>query len=278
MYKLIAIDLDGTLLDSKKEISFDNLKLVNRLIQNGYEIVIATGRRYWSAKELTKHLDSHITILANNGNIVRNSEDDKVIISKYLDKDDFKIILQEGKKRGLHPIIHVDYYDEGYDIIIEMDRNHEGYYNYLKMTDGRFRQFDLDEKFELDKVLAMVYAGYREPLMEFHLKIIEKYPERFNSHVMENIEIAEAMLEIMNPSGNKWKTLEEYAKSKGIRKEEIIAIGDDNNDVEMIANAGLGIAMKNGSKLAKEAAKIVTEKDNNNSGLAYELKKILMIK
>ena len=55
MYKLIAIDLDGTLLDDHKEISKENIQLINKLIERDYEVVIATGRRYWSAKELTKH-------------------------------------------------------------------------------------------------------------------------------------------------------------------------------------------------------------------------------
>ena len=67
MYKLIAIDLDGTLLDDKKEISKENVDLIKELIEKGYEVVIATGRRYWSAKELTKNIDKPLTILANKG-------------------------------------------------------------------------------------------------------------------------------------------------------------------------------------------------------------------
>lgn len=219
-----------------------------------------------------------MTILANNGNIVRNSENDEIIMSKYLDSEAFKAVLSEGKKRGLFPIIHVDYYNEGYDIFVEMDITHEAYYNYLKPSDGRVRYWNVEHEPELDKVLALVYAGDLNPLTEFNIIIKNMYPDKFNSHIMENIDAAEALLEIMNPLGSKWITLEEYARSKGILKEEIIAIGDDNNDVEMLKNAGLGIAMKNGSLLAKQAADIITEKDNNDSGLAFELKKILDIK
>ncbi len=273
MYKLIAIDLDGTLLDDKKEISKENLNTINELICKGYEVVIATGRRYWSAKELTKEIDSHMTILANNGNIVRNSENDEVIFAKYLNIKDFKIIIEEGKKRNLHPIVHVDNYKEGIDIIIEYDKEH---YDFIG-KDKRFKKVSNYLEIKDDKILAVVYGDSKEKLYPFYEYVKNKYANSYNAHLMENIKLAETMLEIMNPLGSKWLSLSEYVKNINIRPEEIIAIGDDNNDLEMIKNSGLGIAMKNGSSLVKSAAKIITEKDNNESGVAFELKRVLNI-
>ncbi|MBU5437375.1 HAD family hydrolase [Tissierella sp. MSJ-40] len=277
MYKLIAIDLDGTLLDDKKRIPIENLQIVHELIDKGYEVVIATGRRYWSAKELTKDIKRHMTILANNGSIARNSEDDSIIIKKYLRVEDFKVIIEEGKRRGLQPIIHVDNYEEGYDLVIELDRSHESYHNYLSSNENRFKQVETHLELEDVKILAVVYVGNKETLKNFHFHINDRYPSKYSSHVIENIKIAEALLEIMNPLGSKWITLMEYAKEKGIKPEEIITIGDDNNDIEMIKNSGLGIAMKNSSPMVKKIAKIISEKDNNESGVAFELKRVLNI-
>lgn len=273
LYKLIAVDLDGTLLDDIKRIPKENLETINELIKRGYEVVIATGRRYWSAKELTKGIDSHMTILANNGNIVRNSENDKVIISKYLNIEDFRVIIKEGKKRNLHPIIHIDGYEEGIDIIIEFDRE---YYDYIG-KDNRFKKVNSYLEIEDDKILAVVYGDSKDALYPFYEDIKNKYPSSYNAHIMENIQLAETMLEVMNPLGSKWLSLVEYASGLNIKPEEIIAIGDDNNDAEMIKNSGLGIAMKNGSQLVKSVAKIITEKDNNESGVAFELKRVLNI-
>src|SRR5699024_11121906 len=131
MYKMIAMDLDGTLLNDEKRIPDENIILINELITKGYEIVIATGRRYWSAKQLTSIIDDPLIILANNGNVVRNTENDEILIKKYMDLNDFKLVIKEGKERNLHPIVHVDNYDEGYDIIIEMDSSDNHYYEYL---------------------------------------------------------------------------------------------------------------------------------------------------
>jgi Cof subfamily protein (haloacid dehalogenase superfamily) len=275
MYKLIAMDLDGTLLNDDKEISNENLKAINTAVNEGYEIVIATGRRYWSAKGLTKGIDSHITILANNGNIVKNSLNDKSIIRKYLDIKDFRTVVEDGKKRGLEPIVHLDEYDEGIDIAIEYDENYEGYYNYFKNS-IRYKKVNsyLDIK---DKVLAIVYPGRTKELNDFYLDIIEKYPGIYNAHVMENMVSAEAFLEIMNPKGTKWQSLIEYAETIDIKPEEIIAIGDNNNDASMIRGAGLGIAMNNGSESLKEIADVISAKNNNESGVAFELNRVLNI-
>ena len=275
MYKLIAIDLDGTLLDDKKEISKENVDLIKELIEKGYEVVIATGRRYWSAKELTKNIDKPLTILANNGNIVRETKNDQIIIEKYLDIEDFQTVVRRGKQKNLHPIIHVDNYENGYDMIVELDIGNSSYSNYFSPDEKRYKKVKSYLDIKDEKILAVVYLGEKRKLEEFCLDINKNYPNKYNVHIVENIRVAEALLEIMNPLGCKWQSLQEYTRERGIREEEIIAIGDDNNDTPMIKNAGLGIAMKNASKDVKSVADIITEKDNNDSGVAFELKRVL---
>lgn len=271
MIKLIAIDLDGTLLDSKKRIPEENVILIRKLVAAGYQVVIATGRRYYSAKKMTEALGGHFVILANNGNIVRSTDDDKLIISKFLDTEAYKDLLTEAEDSGLKGIIHVDMFTQGIDMVLEKDDESSEHLKYITEGDKRYLLLPKKELLKLDRVLAVVYPGKSSILKDFRSRIDLKYPDRYNSHVLENINIAEAMYEAMNPGGSKWKTLFEYALLNGINREEIMAIGDDNNDVEMILNAGIGIAMKNGSQLAKDAADIITDRDNDEAGLAYTL-------
>ncbi|QQY78997.1 hypothetical protein EDD65_104162 [Keratinibaculum paraultunense] len=276
MYKLVAIDLDGTLLDDDKNIPKENIDLINKLIDRGYEVVIATGRRYWSAKQFLKDIDRSLVVLANNGNIVRYISNDEILIKKCLNLDDFKILIEESKKRGLNPILHVDRYEDGYDMVIEMKENNSVYSNYISPHEKRYKI--VENYLELDDdILAVIFVGDKDILEDFYLDINKKYPNRYSSHIMENIQNAEALLEIMNPLGNKWLSLKEYAQKKGISPEEIIAIGDDNNDAQMIKNAGCGIAMKNASQQVKEVADIITKKDNNQAGVAFELRRILKL-
>lgn len=277
MFKLVALDLDGTLLNSNKNISIDDLKYLRKLIDAGIKVVIATGRRYYAAKELTKKIDRNITILANNGNIVRNTIDDKEIFSRFLNKDDYKMIILAGKDRDLNPIIHVDYYDSGYDMVIEKNIINSGSFDYLPKTDNRYKIIDSTDLYDLDRVLALVYPGKIRDLIDFNYEINQKFPNKYNSHLLEYIDVAEAMYEVMSYSGSKWKSLLEYSSVLGINAGEIISMGDDNNDLEMILNSGLGIAMRNGSSLVQKAANLITERDNNNSGVSFELSKIFGI-
>lgn len=274
MFKLIAIDLDGTLLNDKKIIPLKNINYINSMIEKKYQVVIATGRMYSSAKELTKDINGPLTILANNGNIARNNKNDELIFAKYLDIVDSLNIITLGKDLNLHPIIHVNYFEEGIDLIIEENGFNEKS-PYFYNNRNRLRILSENDLMDINNILAITYPGEIKELQYFYNKLNSNYPNKFSNHILENMSIAEGFYEIMHPLGNKWESLVQYADSINIKPKEIIAIGDDNNDIEMILNAGLGIAMKNGSKLVKEASDVVTKYDNNNSGLAFELNRIL---
>jgi len=276
-YKLIAIDLDGTLLTDKKMLLEENIKVLQILNSKGIEIVIATGRRYWEAKSFAEKLKINPVILSNNGTIVRNMLDDKVLATKYLDKESFYDLIKEGRKRGLYPILHVDHYDEGYDIIIELDKSDNRYSTYLSKVLTRFEQTDDLLNYKEPKILSVTYTGDIEKLEEFQKEIELTFSHKYNSHIMNNLTKIGPLLEIMNPQGSKWISLIEYAREKGIEDKSIVAIGDDNNDIEMIKKAGLGIAMRNSSIGVKEVADITTDKTNNEAGVADVLKRIFKI-
>ena len=115
-YKLVAIDLDGTLLNEKKRIPAENKVILKELMNRGVEVIIATGRRYYSAKKLISDLElTDSTIMANNGTIVRDLRTDNIIKSRYFDHDDFYNLIREGKQRNLHAITHVDHLSEGFE-------------------------------------------------------------------------------------------------------------------------------------------------------------------
>ncbi len=276
-YKLVAIDLDGTLLTDDKNITKENIEILEMLNNKSVEIIIATGRRYWSAKNFVDKLNFNLVIMANNGNIVRRVSDDEVLVSKYLNKNDFDILIKMGKKRGLHPIVHVNHYDEGYDILVEFSSNKGSHSEYLHKNLERYKEINDILNYKASKALVVCYFDLYERLLDFQHKLHNEYPDKYNSHIMNNSTTVGPILEIMNPLGSKWNSIKEYARDRNIKIEEIIAIGDDNNDITMVKGAGLGIAMKNSCREVKEVADIVTDKCNNESGVAYELKKIFNI-
>ena len=275
-FKMIAIDLDGTLLTDDKKISKEDLKVLKSAINQGYELIIATGRRYYSAKNLIRDLKEDVVIFANNGNIVRNTKDDKVLIEKYLNIKDFHTLIREGRKRDLFSIVHANGYDKGVDLFIELNKDDSRYYNYIGKNESRCVQVDDFLYGNIERVLTVVYMGNKDKLRKFKFEMDSLYPHKYRFHMMENMSV-QGFLEVMNPLGSKWLSIREYAMGKGIFPDRIISIGDDDNDIEMIEKSGLGIAMKNGTESVKKSADIISETDNNQDGVGLTLKKVLRL-
>lgn len=274
-YKLVAIDLDGTLLNEEKKIPKENKVILKELMNRGVEVIIATGRRYFSAKELIAELEmENSIIMANNGTIVRDMKTDEIIKTRYFDKEDYYSLIKEGKNRQLDAITHVDHFLEGYDILVEFEKDDIRYKNYLNDIKNRYRTIDDLLKYSDPRALAIVYTGEFEKLREFQENLNLKYRGKYNAYMMHNLTNVGTMLEIINARGSKWVSILEYAIERGIDSKEIIAIGDDNNDLEMIQNAGLGIAMKNATKEVKSVADMVSEKSNDESGVGFVLKEV----
>lgn len=275
MYKLIALDLDGTLLNSDKLIDQYNIDVLNKLMAMGVEIIIATGRRYWSAREYSKELADNMAIVANNGAIVRMSADDRLINQRSLSQETLRKILRLGQTLGLRPVVHVDGYHNGYDILVEDKLENKEVFLFSEM-ESRIKLVEDYDK-EDEKILAVIYAGDKKDMEKLKMEIDKFLPEEQNSHIMENIYSAEALLEVMDKNVNKWSGIEAYIATKGIRPEEVIAVGDDNNDLEMLKSAGLGVAMLNATEGLKKEADLITEYINDQMGLGKMLEKIFKI-
>lgn len=275
MYKLIAIDLDGTLLNDEKNIPSENIKIINELINKGYEVVFATGRRYLAARQFIDCFKEDLVIVANNGNMVRHTRGDELIHAEYLQSECLEFVINEGKKLDLHPTIHINKFEQGVDMVFELEREDERYHKYLI---GEDRALRVDDFLKEDlKVLSIVYLGDYKKLETLNNKILSAYPENYTTYLMQNIALADGLLEVVKPNSSKWKSLIRYANSIGIEKSEILAIGDDANDVEMIEEAGFGISMKNGVEKLKGVADAISEFNNNDAGVARELRKLLSL-
>lgn len=275
MYKLIAIDLDGTLLNDEKYIPEENIDIINKLCNSGYEVVFATGRRYLAAREFIDCFKQDLVIVANNGNMVRHTKDDQLIFASYLDNSLLEFVLEQGKKIDIHPTIHVNKFEDGIDMVFELEQNDHRYHNYLE-NETRVEKLENFLNEDL-KILSIVYLGNYDKLRKLYDKINLDCPKDYQMYLMQNIFLAEALLEVVKPNSGKWDSVKNYAETKGIKPEEILAIGDDANDIEMIKNAGLGIAMNNAVEGVKIVADIITKYDNNNCGVSKVLTEVLSL-
>ena len=270
-YRMVALDLDGTLLDDGKRICRYSMDILRALRSINIEIVVATGRRYRFAKSLFTDCGFPVTILCSGGTCARNTLDDRKIMSRCLDTDLFHDIVRTGREHSLHPLLHVDRSGEGCDLLIEFDREAPCYNSYISDGVKEYKVVGDFLQYREGDILLVCFMGGEKELEVFRGRIMERHGSLLHSHILTTLKSIGPVLEILNPLGTKWTMLADYAQSLGITTGEIVALGDDNNDIEIIKNSGLGIAMKNATDKVKEVARAVTLHTNNQEGAARAL-------
>jgi hypothetical protein len=271
-FELIALDLDGTLLNRDKKIDLRTADYLKKLKKNNIDIVIATGRSHFDAVKLTEALDFDFDIISNNGSVTRKGINHARMDSNYIKNDDFQKLVVKSREYDLHPIVYVDKFEDDFDIVIEHRHDFVAYNGYMNKAERRFRRMNFSEYCD-DDILSVCYTGSLEKLNSLKDEVVSLYPTTYNTVTSVNLSV-DALLEFLDLRGCKWEALNSYCKLKAIDRNNVISFGDDNNDLEMIMNSGLGIVMSNGTQKLKNRGDLISEFDNDNGGVYCELVKL----
>lgn len=267
MYKLIAIDMDDTLLGTDLKISGINYDAIQKARKVGAQVVICSGRSTDSLWPYIKELDlvrpGEYTISYNGAVIVENGNQKKVFY-RGISKEFIEYILRITKDWD----VDVQLYEED-DLIIEKitDRVQE----YIAMTGMKPRQVkDLRTAVKEDTIKILI-NGEHEVLEEIATKI-KPWTER-KAHMFFS---KPNYLELVNVEANKGLAVLHLAKELGIKQEEIMTIGDSFNDLYMIEAAGMGVAVANAHKDIQKVADYVTQNTHENHAVAEAIQKFIL--
>ncbi len=264
MYKLIAIDMDGTLLNSKKEISKGNETAVKTAKLKGTNVVIATGRPQVGIKRYSDQLsceNCNDYQIVFNGALVINNKTNEVIYEELLNGKDVEYLYRISKDLKIN--IHA--FNRNQECITPKMSKYtelEGSINNINVGIVDFNTIE-----ENEKIIKIMFIDEPEILQT----AIDNLPDEVYKKYSV-VRSAPYFLEFLNKKAEKWKAVEALANHLNITNEETICIGDAGNDYEMVKNAGLGVAMANGFKEVLDVAKFIT-KDNNSDGVAYAINK-----
>ncbi len=260
--KLIASDLDDTLLNSDTQISDRNAAVIRAALEKGIIFLIATGRMYISAVKFAERLGLDVPLVTYNGALVKENISGRVLYENRLNYDTAKEILDYCKANHRYVQVYV-----GDEILVA----EKGYWTemYEKISGIKIRIAG-DEAFNIKeapyKLLAISEEGHFEEMWQ-------EFEEKFGDKI-DITSSKDNFLELMEPGINKWDAVKAVAAQYGIKPEEIMCIGDSNNDMKMIANAGLGVAIGNAKDKVKDCAKIITA-SNDEDGVALVIEQIL---
>lgn len=259
-YKLLVLDLDGTLTNSKKEISPFTKATLLEAQQNGLHLALASGRPTYGIMPLADELEMARFggfILSFNGGKIIDVMTNKILFEQALPPDVVPILYQRSKDAGIDLLSY-----NGKDIISENPENkYVQYESFLtKMPIKQVNDFVQELQQPADKCLAV---GEPELLVPLEEKLRQELGTRINVYRSEPF-----YLELVPKGIDKANSLKVLRSRTKTRREETIAIGDGFNDISMIQYAGLGVAMANAQPPVKAQADLVLPYTNDEDGVA----------
>lgn len=282
MYKLIAVDLDGTLLNSYGQISEKNRNALNKAKEYNAEIIIASGRTTDSVRNIANDIGAKSYIICGNGSLIYDLQKEEIIYDKFIDKKKALQIIEICEQNS----IYYNIYTENMVITKTLNNNVLFYYQEnASKPDNKKTKINIVqdiykyvEELENQHILkitisdsnSIIFNGIIRKLR--NIKDIDVLDVAHMSRKIIKTGTEETVIEyyyteITSKNVDKWYAIEYLMDKLNIQRQEVMAIGDNVNDKMMIENAGCGVAMGNSAPYIKESADIVVS-NNNEDGVA----------
>ena len=287
MYKFVAIDLDGTMLNSYGMVTENTKNVIKQTIEKGTEVIIASGRPIDSIKTIAKEINSNNFFIAGNGALIYDIQKDEIIYNKYMSKQKVLEIIKICEENSISYNVYTDktilakalkynvlyYHKEN----LKKEENKktninivDNMYEYVKeMQEEKFLKITVCD--EEKSIFNSIIRKLRD-VSDIEVMDVSHMSRKTIRQGTEDFSIEYYYTEISSKNVDKWNAIEYLIEKLGIKKEETIAIGDNINDKKMIQNAGLGIVMQGSTPEVVNVADYITQ-GNNEEGVANALEK-----
>lgn len=287
MYKIIAIDLDGTLLNSKGDISSENRNAIKLAKEKGLEIVLCSGRITSSVQTISLDIGADNYLISGNGAELYDIKNKKILYDNYMSKETTLKLIEFCEENSIYYSIFTENSiltkALNYNVLVYNSENSTKEIN--KRTNINITQniYEYIKNSKTDKFAKITICDNNKTIFNGiinklrNIKNIEVLDVAHMSNKTINTEKGEMNVqyyytEVTSKNVNKWNALIKLAEKLNVNIKEIACIGDNINDKEMIQKSGLGIVMGNSAPYIKEIGDIVVE-TNNNNGVAEAIEK-----
>ena len=243
--RLIALDIDGTLLDSRWQLPEANRAAIAEATRRGIEVALVTGRRYDFAMPVARKLDCPLTMIVNNGALIRSKEG-RTHLRHLLPRSIAEKVLALTRAWRDGAAVVFDRPRENQVMLEALDPDDSLRYAYY----SRNKEFiglakPLESSLTEDPIQVML-SGNVAPMREAEAILRDApFAGEFALAVTTYESKDFAMIDVINPVCSKGSSLAEWAALRGVAREEVMAIGDNHNDLEMLSFAGIPVVMGN---------------------------------
>src|ERR1700746_1586756 len=243
--RLIALDIDGTLLDSRWRVSDANREAIQRATRCGIEVALVTGRRYDFALPVARDLGCPLTMIVNNGGLIR-SNDGRTRLKRLLLVKTARTVLQLGHPCRAGAAVIFDRPRENQLILEQLDRDDSIRYAYYSRNLDFIGVVSPIEECLTEMPLQVMFSGPVAEMDELEqLLLASTFAPEVKLASTKYASKDFAMLDVLPPGCTKGAALADWAGAQGVERDEILAVGDNHNDFEMLEFAGIAVVMQN---------------------------------
>lgn len=263
-YKLLALDLDGTLLNSALKLSDGNAAALRRALEAGLQVVLATSRWYGLAKRTADRIGIETPLICSNGALVKRPADGRELLHLYVDREIAREVTALGD-------------DAGWEMFTTI-----GEATYMRMRPGvipeklpaglQIAERQSDRVDEGKPTCVLVFGN--EAVAEIERRFLPVYDSRARFSLNRPPRLPHYVV-LTHPEADKAAALELVCRELGIAPDEVVAMGDSESDIGMLRLAGLGIAMANSPEEMRAEAALVAP-SNDEDGVAWAIDRIVL--
>jgi 5-amino-6-(5-phospho-D-ribitylamino)uracil phosphatase len=275
-YRMVAIDLDGTLLRRDGTMGERTRLALQAAVRRGVKVAICTGRRFRTTLPILAELQLAVPVIVHGGQLIKDAGTHETLHHNYLAQELSLGAVKFLKAHGVTPIVYVDLFTEGIDIYLDNERDgHPFHLKYLEQNRPHCHFVGDVTNVFCPQTIHVGALADRASLERLDARLEREFGPSVRHLVMNNTNNDGAFLEIMTPGNSKWRALSVLIEKAGLTPEQVICIGDEINDLEMITHAGLGVAMGNAIPAVKAVAAHVT-RTNEEDGVAHVVEQFLL--
>jgi Cof subfamily protein (haloacid dehalogenase superfamily) len=253
--RLLALDIDGTLVNSRDELTTRTRAALLRAVEHGIRLVLATGRRYKRALPLVEPLGIDAPLVTASGALIKRPADHCTLFQASFERSLLCDALKIVDRAGYHAVLYADSFHEGFDFYCScLEVESPELSDFYRLNPDCHRLWPTMMTEPPEGIFGGFAIGQRAAMLQLAAELERQLPGQLYVHVLRSPRYVGHMCEIAPAGVSKWSGILQLAREWGITANEICAVGDDVNDIPMIQAAGLGIAMGNALDEVKAAA------------------------
>ncbi len=285
MIKLLALDLDGTLLNSEGKIPAKNKLAIQNAEEKGVLVTIATGRRFRDARPIALEIGFNAPILTHNGALLKYAESLDTVSSSTIETDTTFDVLRVGKEFGGEALVSTDPTGKGtlfYETVSNENIPLQRYIVWSKQIHGDDAENailcveNLEEALIQTQVIHISYSGNCNIMKELQVILQEQLQDSINILTTVYPKLDFTLLDILPPNTSKATALSKLAVLNDLTPKNIMVVGDNFNDLEMLEYAGTSVVMGNADVSLRERTEFYTTLTNNENGVAAAINKFIL--